>query len=122
MQSFEITIIIITNRIVLSLRTYMKVHFSLSHGYMSAKKKISATSIFFESMPYRLNTVRFIDIELQSFSLITLHQNTGYIDYDKLEENAQLFKPQVIIAGASAYPREYDYKRMRHVIFRYHTL
>jgi glycine hydroxymethyltransferase len=51
--------------------------------------------IYFESLPYRLN------------------EATGYIDYDKLEENAMLFKPRLIIAGGSAYPREWDYKRFR---------
>lgn len=53
----------------------------LSHGFMTATKKISATSIFFESMPYRLDPT------------------TGLIDYDKLAENARLFKPKMIIAG-----------------------
>lgn len=40
---------------------------------------------------------------------------TGYIDYDRLEENAALFRPRMIIAGASAYPREWDYARLRKV-------
>lgn len=67
----------------------------LSHGFMTATKKISATSIFFESMPYRLDPA------------------TGYIDYDRLEENARLFKPKMIIAGVSCYSRHLDYKRFR---------
>ena len=67
----------------------------LSHGFMTDKKRVSATSVFFESMPYRLD------------------ESTGRIDYDKLEESAILFRPKLIIAGASAYSRHYDYPRMR---------
>jgi glycine hydroxymethyltransferase len=40
---------------------------------------------------------------------------TGLIDYDKLTENASLFKPAMIICGGSAYPREWDYARFRQI-------
>ena len=43
-------------------------------------------------------------------------EETGLIDYDKLEETARLFRPRLIIAGASAYSRLYDYERMRKVM------
>ncbi|KAJ1661617.1 glycine hydroxymethyltransferase shm1, partial [Coemansia sp. RSA 25] len=69
----------------------------LTHGYQTDKKKISSSSIYFQSMPYR------VDME------------TGVIDYDRLEENAQLFRPQLLICGASAYPRDWDYARMRKI-------
>jgi glycine hydroxymethyltransferase len=40
---------------------------------------------------------------------------TGLVDYDKLEEKALEFRPKLIIAGGSAYAREWDYKRFREI-------
>ena len=42
-------------------------------------------------------------------------EETGLIDYDKVEEIAIAEKPKMIIAGASAYSREIDYKRFREI-------
>lgn len=69
----------------------------LSHGYSIPGKHISAVSKYFEILPYRLN------------------EQTGLIDYDKLEENAKLYRPKLIVMGASAYSRHIDYKRMRKI-------
>ncbi|ODV86043.1 hypothetical protein CANARDRAFT_22828 [[Candida] arabinofermentans NRRL YB-2248] len=67
----------------------------LSHGYQTPSTKISYISKYFQTMPYRLN------------------EETGLIDYDTLEKTAVLFRPKVIVAGASAYARTIDYPRMR---------
>ncbi|XP_033172377.1 serine hydroxymethyltransferase, cytosolic [Drosophila mauritiana] len=69
----------------------------LTHGFFTPTKKISATSIFFESMPYKVNP------------------ETGIIDYDKLAEAAKNFRPQIIIAGISCYSRLLDYARFRQI-------
>ncbi len=42
-------------------------------------------------------------------------QDTGLIDYEQLEETALREKPKVIIVGASAYSRDWDYARIRKV-------
>lgn len=44
-----------------------------------------------------------------------VHPETGRIDYEALEKIAQQEKPNLIIAGASAYSREIDYKRFREI-------
>lgn len=73
----------------------------LTHGFYTysktegTRKAVSATSVYFESLPYRVN------------------QETGIVDYDELEKTAALFKPALIIAGGSAYPRDWDYEKFR---------
>jgi len=75
----------------------------LTHGFYTyskadnGRKAVSATSIYFESLPYRV------------------HPETGYVDYDALQAQANLFKPALIIAGGSAYPREWEYARYRQI-------
>lgn len=75
----------------------------LTHGFYTfskadgCRKAVSATSIYFESLPYRV------------------HPETGLIDYEALEAQADLFKPAMLIMGGSAYPREWDYARFRKI-------
>ncbi|XP_051808210.1 serine hydroxymethyltransferase, cytosolic [Acanthochromis polyacanthus] len=45
----------------------------------------------------------------------TVNPETGYIDYDRLQENARLFHPKLIIAGASCYSRNLDYARLKQI-------
>lgn len=42
-------------------------------------------------------------------------EETGMVDYDMMEEVALKEKPKMIVGGASAYSREWDYKRMREI-------
>jgi glycine hydroxymethyltransferase len=67
----------------------------LTHGYYTAKKKISASSIYFQSFPYALDP------------------SSQLIDYAGLRKLARSFKPRLIVCGASAYPRDWEYKDLR---------
>ncbi|KAL4936927.1 hypothetical protein BDV06DRAFT_203956 [Aspergillus oleicola] len=69
----------------------------LSHGYQTPTRKISAVSTYFETFPYRVNL------------------ETGIIDYDQLEANAEMYRPKILVAGTSAYCRLIDYARMRKI-------
>ncbi|KAI5168439.1 glycine hydroxymethyltransferase [Pancytospora epiphaga] len=68
----------------------------LSHGYQTKTRKISATSMFFNSKAYKCN----ID---------------GLIDYEVLEKEFKEFQPDLLICGGSAYVREFDYKKFREI-------
>merc|ERR1712187_889333 len=75
----------------------------LTHGFYTFNKKdktrkaVSATSVYFESLPYSVNPI------------------SGLIDYEQLARDASLFKPVMGIAGHSAYPREIQYKTFRQI-------
>ncbi|KAL6120571.1 mel-32 [Nucleospora cyclopteri] len=73
----------------------------LTHGYKTKLRKISASSVFYESCSYRCR----------------VNEETGYegIDYDELEEKAAEFMPDILICGGSAYPRDFDYARLRKI-------
>lgn len=45
----------------------------------------------------------------------TVKKETGTVDYDLMEKLAVKEKPKLIVAGASAYSRDWDYKRMREI-------
>ncbi len=68
----------------------------LTHGFKTAKRKVSASSVYYESFPYTVTT-------------------EGLIDYDRLEALADEVKPQLIICGASAYSRDFDYERFKKI-------
>ncbi len=68
----------------------------LSHGgHLTHGSFVNSSGILYKPIAYSLN------------------EDTGRVDYDKMEELALKEKPKLIIAGASAYSRDWDYERMR---------
>jgi glycine hydroxymethyltransferase len=68
----------------------------LSHGgHLSHGSPVNSSGIFYKPVGYKVE------------------EATGLINYDKMEELALQVRPRLIIAGASAYSRDWDYKRMR---------
>ena len=53
--------------------------------------------------------------KLYKTSFYGVERETGVLNYDKIQEKADEVKPQLIIAGASAYSRDIDFKRFREI-------
>jgi glycine hydroxymethyltransferase len=70
----------------------------LSHGgHLSHGSPVNSSGILYRPIAYGVS------------------EKTGLVDYDKMEELAMKEKPKLIIAGASAYSRDWDYERMRDI-------
>ena len=70
----------------------------LAHGgHLTHGSPVNMSGILYNAVSYGLN------------------ESTGMIDYAQMEERALEFKPKLIIGGASAYSREWDYARMREI-------
>lgn len=70
----------------------------LAHGgHLSHGSPVNMSGKYFRAVGYRLD------------------EATGQIDYDAMERTALECKPKLIVGGASAYSREWDYKRMREI-------
>ncbi len=68
----------------------------LSHGgHLSHGSHVNSSGILYRPVAYHVK------------------EDTGMVDYDEMESIAQKEKPKLIIAGASAYSRDWDYERMR---------
>ena len=70
----------------------------LSHGgHLSHGSPVNFSGLMFQPISY------------------TVDQATGRVNYEEMEEKARAEKPKLIIAGASAYSREWDYARFRKI-------
>jgi glycine hydroxymethyltransferase len=70
----------------------------LSHGgHLSHGSHVNSSGILYKPVAYGVD------------------EETGLINYDKMEEVALREKPKLILAGASAYSRDWDYERMRSI-------
>ena len=69
---------------------------NLSHGgHLSHGSPVNFSGLMFEALEYNVK------------------EDTGLVDYDQMEEVARRERPKLIIGGASAHSREWDYARMR---------
>lgn len=70
----------------------------LAHGgHLTHGSPVNMSGLYFRAVSYGVN------------------EETGTIDYDQMEKVALEEKPKLIVGGASAYSREWDYKRMREI-------
>ena len=69
---------------------------NLAHGgHLSHGSPVNFSGLMFQALEYNVK------------------EDTGLVDYEQMEEVARRERPKLIIGGASAYSREWDYARMR---------
>lgn len=68
----------------------------LSHGYATANRKITAAATYYTSVPYKIG-------------------EDGILNYEELEKQVLEVRPRLLICGASAYSRDWDYARFRSI-------
>ncbi|MGL4908986.1 MAG: serine hydroxymethyltransferase [Bacteroidales bacterium] len=77
----------------------------LSHGgHLTHGSPVNVSGLWFNAISYGVK------------------EDTGLIDYDLMEQRALEHKPKMIIGGASAYSREWDYARMRQIADKIGTI
>lgn len=71
---------------------------NLAHGgHLSHGSPVNSSGLFYKPVAY------------------SVIESSGLVDYDQMEKTALLEKPKLLIGGASAYSRDWDYKRMREI-------
>ena len=71
---------------------------NLAHGgHLSHGSAVNSSGLLYHAVDYNVS------------------EETGRVDYDQMEQRALEHKPKLIIAGGSAYSREWDYKRIREI-------
>lgn len=73
-------------------------------GHLTHGAKVNLSGTYYNSISYGV------------------HPETGYLDYDQIEDMVRQFRPKLLVAGASAYPRAIDFEVLAGIAHRHGAL
>ncbi|MGN0980731.1 MAG: serine hydroxymethyltransferase [Candidatus Avoscillospira sp.] len=73
-------------------------------GHLSHGAKVNLSGTYYNSISYGV------------------HPETGYLDYDQIEDMVRQYRPKLLVAGASAYPRAIDFEALAGIAHRHGAL